>query len=107
MTVNNGKTFGSPGEIKSTQQYLFAFESPVPVPSPPTSPPSPPILMAFQAVWLHSPPHKPGLDITESNDFKTAIDVLLASVVPAVNPFPSQEQGSAAAEHALLLTALR
>lgn len=29
MTVNNGKTFGSPGEIKSMQQYLFTFESPV------------------------------------------------------------------------------
>lgn len=54
--------------------------------------------MAFQAVWLHSPPHKPGLNITESNDFKTAIDGLLAVVVPAFNPFPCQEQGSAEAE---------
>lgn len=29
MTVSNGKTFGSPGEIKSTRQHLFAFQSQV------------------------------------------------------------------------------
>lgn len=64
--MSNGKTFGSPGEIKSTQQYLFAFESPVPA--------SPPMVMAFQAAWLRSPPHKPGLSIAESNDFQSAGD---------------------------------
>lgn len=59
--------------------------------------------MAFQAVWLHSPPHKPGLNIAESNDFTTAIDGLLDVVVLAFNPFPCQEQGRAEAEQAPLL----
>lgn len=32
------------------------------------------MVMAFQAAWLRSPPHKPGLSIAESNDFQSAGD---------------------------------
>lgn len=84
------------------QQYLFAFESPVQFP---TTTPTPALAPCPNGIsgWLHSPPHKPGLNITESNDFKTAIDGLLAVVVPGFTPFPCQEQGSTEAELAPLL----